>query len=154
MMITRLYIIYYLSFIIYHSFQFMKFLKEERLKSQKTISLLFKEGRSFTCYPLRLVYAEVEITADAPFPIQFSVTVAKRNFKRAVDRNVLRRRIREAYRLHKDTLYRFLQNLPDNSDMKNKHFAFMVMYVAKEELPFNEIEKGIKKMIYKFEKTA
>jgi ribonuclease P protein component len=132
----------------------MKFLKEERLKSQKTISLLFKEGRSFTCYPLRLVYAEVETTADAPFPIQFSVTVAKRNFKRAVDRNVLRRRIREAYRLHKETLYNFLQNLPENSDMKNKHFAFMVMYVAKEELPFAEIEKGIKKMIYKFEKTA
>ena len=154
MMITEIIPIYHSSFIIYHSIQFMKFLKDERLKSQKTISRIFKEGRSFICYPLRLVYVEVEPTADALSPIQFSVTVAKRNFKRAVDRNVLRRRIREAYRLNKITLYNFLQALPEDSEMKNKHFAFMVMYIAKEELPFGEIEKGIKKMIYKFEKTA
>jgi ribonuclease P protein component len=129
----------------------MKFLKEERLKSDKTISLLFKKGRSFSCYPLRLVYLEVESQDNQPFPIQFSLTVPKKNFKHAVMRNLLRRRVRESYRLNKESLY----NTIEKSDiLRGKHFAFMVMYVAKEELPYAEIERGIKKMMYKFEKEA
>ena len=129
----------------------MKFLKEERLKSTKTISNLFKEGRSFSCYPLRLVYLEAEPIENKAFPVQFSLTVPKKNFKHAVDRNVLRRRLREAYRLNKNSLYNLIEN---HEILRGKHFAFMVMYVAKEELPYAEIEKGVKKMIYKFGKEA
>lgn len=130
----------------------MKFVKEERLKSLKTISLLFKEGRSFPCYPLRLIYVEIDSTLkEHSFPIQFSLTVPKKNFKHAVDRNLLRRRIREAYRLNKKTLYDFIEN---HDVLRGKHYAFMVMYVAKEELPYAEIEKGIKKMIFKFGKEV
>jgi ribonuclease P protein component len=129
----------------------MKFLKEERLKSTKTISNLFKEGRSFSCYPLRLVYLEAEPIENQSFPVQFSLTVPKKNFKHAVDRNVLRRRLREAYRLNKNSLYNLIEN---HEILRGKHFAFMVMYVAKEELPYSEIEKGVKKMIYKFGKEA
>lgn len=129
----------------------MKFQKEERLKSLKTISRLFKEGRSFPCYPLRLVYLEVEPIDAQHFPVQFSLTVPKKSFKRAVDRNVLRRRTREAYRLNKKSLYDFIEN---HELLRRKHYAFMVMYVAKEELPYTDIEKGIKKMIYKFGKDV
>lgn len=130
----------------------MKFVKEERLKSLKTISLLFKEGRSFSCYPLRLIYLETDSTPkEHNFPIQFSLTVPKKNFKHAVDRNLLRRRIREAYRLNKKTLYDFIEN---HDILRGKHYAFMVMYVAKEELSYTEIEKGIKKMIFKFGKEV
>jgi ribonuclease P protein component len=149
----------------------MTFKKEERLKSEKIITQLFRKGHSFACYPLRLVYAEMptempplSISGDfddlevlekvqdnainTPLsPIQFALSVPKKAFKRAVDRNVLRRRIREAYRLHKIDLYRFLENRSSNGE---ERFAFMVLYTAKEEMPYGEIEKGIKKMIRKF----
>ena len=140
------------------------FHRAERLKSEKVITRLFnKEGRSFSCYPLRLVWSEIEnppasdnslgeITTNTPdFPIQFALSVSKRTFKHAHDRNLMRRRIREAYRLHKHELYQLLQK-PAFAEFQNKQFAFMVLYTAKEELPYDEIERGIKKMIYKFEK--
>ena len=79
--------------------------------------------------------------------IEFALSVPKKAFKRAVDRNILRRRIREAYRLNKIELYKFLKN---NTLYSEKRFAFMVLYTAKEELPYSEIEKGIKKMMRKF----
>ena len=129
-----------------------RFRRTERLKSEKVISLLFKKGQSFSCYPLRLVYMEIpsvtksEDSADLS-PIQFSLTVPKKSFKHAVDRNLLRRRIREAYRLNKSELYLFLQNNPEFSE---KQFAFMVIYTAKETLPYDEIQKGIRKMVVKF----
>jgi ribonuclease P protein component len=151
------------------------FKKSERLKSYKIISSLFKGGKSFSAYPLRLVYSEhslvvfgssladsqahagwslVEKSTSLPttnyqlpttndFPIQFALSVPKKNFKHAVDRNLLRRRIREAYRLQKDELYLALPN-------NQKQYSFMVLYTAKETLPYSEIEKGIRKMIRKF----
>ena len=130
-------------------FRFHRF---ERLKSEKTISLLFKKGQSFSCYPLRLVYLVIDPlskSAETPnlSPIQFSLSVSKKNFKHAVDRNILRRRVREAYRLHKHELYLFLQDNPIHSE---KQFAFMVIYTAKEALPYVDIQKGIRKMIVKF----
>lgn len=152
------------------------FNRNERLKSEKIITQLFRKGNSFACYPLRLVYAEIppldvglEISdfGDAAAeirnpqsdiekevslkpdlsPIEFALSVPKKSFKRAVDRNILRRRIREAYRLNKIELYKYLKN---NLLHSEKRFAFMVIYTAKEEMPYSEIEKGIRKMIRKF----
>ena len=141
----------------------MTFKKTERLKSEKLITRLFRNGKSFACYPLRLVYTEIDplskkgisTSFDAQnvpsplvySPILFSLSVPKKTFKRAVDRNLLRRRLRESYRLHKNELYNYLNN---NTLYSKKQFAFMVLYVAKEELPFDDIEKGVLKMFRKF----
>ena len=159
----------------------MTFKRNERLKSEKIITQLFRKGngQSFACYPLRLVYMEIpppigplsilpisdafdveindlitpsnseikESSTSELSPIEFALSVPKKSFKRAVDRNILRRRIREAYRLHKIELYKYLTN---NVLCAEKRFAFMVLYTAKEEMPYSEIERGIKKMIRKF----
>jgi ribonuclease P protein component len=132
----------------------MKFTREERLKSSKIINALFKGANSFSCYPLRLVWqevnrAELPLVIQSPSPILFSLSVPKKTFKRAVDRNVLRRHVRESYRLNKEKLYNLLKN---NELYTEKQFAFMVLYTGKEAFSYEEIDKGIKKMIYKFEK--
>jgi ribonuclease P protein component len=151
-------IIHHSSFII-QKMDF-RFRRTEHLKSEKIISQLFKSGKSFSCYPMRLVYSEIDpLSISTPNklkptecpPILFSLSVSKKNFKHAVDRNLLRRRVREAYRLHKHWLYTALN---DPNVATRKHFAFMLIYTAKEILPYAEIEKGIRKMVSKFKAEA
>jgi len=113
----------------------LRFRREERLKSWSAIGRMFKEGQSFGQYPLRFVWLPVE-QENASFPAQFTVSVPKKKFKKAVDRNRLRRQIREAYRLNKQLLYR-------NLDPSQKVYALMVIYVAKEALEYTEIETNM-----------
>lgn len=76
--------------------------RQQRLKSRKRIDELFREGRSFHFYPLRAVYLPVAAATDEP--LKFGVTVSTRYFKRAVHRNRMKRRIREAWRLNRASL--------------------------------------------------
>ena len=124
------------------------FTRQERLKSRKTIARLFKEGNSFVAYPLRVVWLEIESErvrggerGEEDFTTQVAISVSKRTFKNAVDRNRMKRRIREAYRLHK---HEFYEKLAD------RNIALMLTFIAKEDLAFAEIEAGVKKMIRKF----
>ncbi len=75
--------------------------------------------------------------------IQVLVSVPKRNFKTAVARNHIKRQIREAYRLQKQELY-------DKLEALDLHISLMISYIAKEPLPFGDMESGVKKLIRKF----
>lgn len=133
----------------------MTFRRIERLKSRKTIGSLFPRPQkdkekvettqllSLSAYPMRLVWARSAVLS--PFPVQLAVSVSKRSFKKAVTRNLLKRRIREAYRLQKEGFY---------EQISDKQYAFMVIYTAKEVLPYEEIAKGIRKMFRKFITTV
>ncbi len=118
------------------------FSRGERLKSRTLLSRLFREGNSYVAYPLRVVWLPVEPADAGDFRVQVAVSVPRRAFKTAVARNRLKRRIREAYRLYKEKLY-------DKLSPADRRLAMMLVYIAKEELPYAEIEKGVKKMVEK-----
>lgn len=112
--------------------------KHEKLKSKKLIDLLFAEGKSVSKYPLRLVYVPVELENDEK--IKFGVSVSKKHFKKAVDRNYYKRLLRECYRLNKALL---LENL-------EKPYAMMFFYQSKDKMSFTEMNEKTKLIFEKF----
>ena len=81
--------------------------KAERLNRKKVIEKMFAGSScSFSLFPLRVVYMPVE---DLDAPVSILISVSKRRFKRAVKRNAVKRRIREAYRLNKQPLLEAVQ---------------------------------------------
>lgn len=108
--------------------------KAERLTHRTVIGKLFSEGNGFTCYPFRVVWNVANLSTQ--YPAQVAITVSKRNFKLAVTRNLLKRRIREIYRKNKSSLYEELQH-------KNVQIAFMVVYLPKKVLTTDEMEQKL-----------
>lgn len=113
--------------------------KNEKLKSRTTIDLMFTEGKSVSKYPLRLVYVPLEKAEDVP--LKTGVSVSKKHFKKAHDRNYFKRVLRETYRHHKHIIINRL----------DKPYAFMFFYQTKDRLSFEEINT---KTIQLFEKFA
>jgi ribonuclease P protein component len=116
--------------------------KIEKLKSKTSIDLLFSEGNSVSKFPLRLVYVENK-EANAPL-LRIGVSVSKKYFKRAVDRNYFKRVLRETYRLNKHLLI----------DSLEKPYAIMFFYQTKEHLTFQEIEEKTIQLFQKFNEIA
>jgi ribonuclease P protein component len=116
--------------------------KIEKLKSKITIDLLFSKGKSVSKYPLRLVFVESDygIVEDSGQKIKMGVSVSKKNFKHAVDRNYFKRVLRETYRLNKHLLI-------DNLD---KPYAMMFFYQTKDRLSFEEINTKTIQLFEKF----
>lgn len=98
--------------------------KQERLKSRKQIEFLFKEGKSFSVSPLR-VYYSIHALPVAHCSLLFGVAVGTRNFKKAVDRNRIKRLIREAWRLQKNELQQKLKQ-------HNKQLHVFLIFTGKE----------------------
>lgn len=113
--------------------------KEEKLKSKKLIEQLFAEGNYVKSFPLRLIY--LPINHGAEFPLKVGFSVPKRNVKLAVNRNRIKRLMREVYRKNK---YSFAENL-------NEPYIFMFIYMAKEEINYVDLELSLKKIALKFQ---
>ena len=115
------------------------FNKSERLTGSKSISSLFQDGTSISSYPVRILFNAEGI---GPKPVSLAISVPKRLFKRAVDRNLLKRRIREAYRLNKPQFYARLQSIQIKANV-------VIQYQQKEILDYQIIEAGVVKVLEK-----
>jgi len=118
--------------------------REERLKSRKTIARLFaNEGKSFVSFPFKVVWLAVQVDEPPVYPAQMAVSVPSRNFPKATDRNLVKRRIKEAYRLHKSILYYPLCQTSEKPDEPAFVIALMFVYLGKEILPYKLIEQKV-----------
>jgi ribonuclease P protein component len=115
------------------------FTKEERLCNKKLIDELFHNGSSFLCYPFKVSW--LISTETQPYPAQVLFAVPKRRFKRAVDRNLLKRRMREAYRLNKE------QHLYLPLKEKDKQIIVSIGYIGKEIAEYTLVEKKMLKLL-------
>ncbi|MFD0794171.1 ribonuclease P protein component [Mucilaginibacter litoreus] len=113
--------------------------KEERLCNKKLIDGLFHNGSSFLCYPFKVSWMHAE--KDQQFPVQIVFNVGKKRYKRAVDRNLIKRRMREAYRLNKQI------NLYNALDNAGKKLVLSVSYIGKEISSFDFVEKKMLKLL-------
>jgi ribonuclease P protein component len=100
------------------------FTKEERLCSKKSIDLLFKNGSSFLLYPFRVSFL-LTVTPHK-FPVQVVINASKKRYKRAVDRNLIKRRIREAYRLQKHL--QLYSSIPESEEL----LLLSIQFVGKQ----------------------
>lgn len=117
---------------------FFSFRKDEILRKKKLIDRLFAEGNSFFIYPFKVLWLPASLETD--YPVQILITVTKRNFKHAVDRNRIKRQAREIYRLNKQGLYQQLEQ-------KKAQTAMAMIYTANVHLSSEELEIKIKAII-------
>jgi ribonuclease P protein component len=111
------------------------FLKSERLHKRNSIQELFSKGSSFYLFPFKILVLK---SADNSVHHQVLISVSKRNFKKAVQRNLIKRRIREAYRLNKHLL----------ADYPKLQIAYI--YTAKDILEYSVIREKVIESIKRF----
>lgn len=118
----------------------MQFTKQERIVSKKLIEALFagNGSHSLAAFPLRVVYMKCQRPADSP-PVQILISVPKRHFKHAVDRNRAKRQIREAYRLNKQLL---TDHLADDEQL-----AIAFIWLSDQPLPSTKVASQVKNLL-------
>jgi ribonuclease P protein component len=109
--------------------------RSEKLKSSRIIGELFSSGDTITVLPIKLFW-KLNPVSDQSIPAKIAVTVPYKNFKKSVERNLIKRRIREAYRLNKHNLYNLLHE-------KKFNLIFVFLYLPKNIHSYHEIEDGV-----------
>ncbi|MDT0647252.1 ribonuclease P protein component [Zunongwangia sp. F260] len=112
--------------------------RKEKLKSKKLIEILFQKGKSVKSFPLRLIYLPIENKQHVQF--QTGVSVPKRIVKTAVQRNRIKRLMREAYRKNKYLV----------TNASGTSYAFMILYMTPKEMGYEELFKAMEKLMGKF----
>jgi ribonuclease P protein component len=118
--------------------------KEERLKSSLRIQELLKNGQSFSVFPLK-IYWDTSPSGQE-YPVRVAISVPKKKIRRAVDRNLMKRRIREAYRLNKEIIYQPLKN-------REMNISLLILFLSDEFLTFEKLEPAMKKLLGKLVKS-
>ncbi len=108
-----------------------RFRKNEKLRGRKNIESLLKDGKSFNSQGFKVIYRPAPLSAP---PIQLAISVPKRIFPRAVDRNRIRRLIRESFRRYKET---FCESL-----LKNNIHCILLLVVVSKEIPGQQETHG------------
>ncbi len=118
--------------------------KQERLKSRKLIDQLFKEGKFFSVFPIRVVWKYQQNTSGN---LQGGFTVSTKHFKKAVHRNRIKRLMKEAYRLQKN-------DLQNDVDAVNKQLVIFLMYVGKDIPGYPLITEKINSILKRLQKIV
>lgn len=116
--------------------------KDEKLKSKKLIESLFKEGKRIQSFPLQLLYLKTDHLGEVPLKVAFSVP--KKRIKLAVNRNRIKRQMREVYRQQKFCFF----------EIANEQHIFMFIYLAANELEYAVLEEAVQKICKKFAKNV
>ncbi len=115
--------------------------KHEILRSKNNIKELFENGSSFFLYPFKVFF----LPNSSLSTNQALFSVSKKYFRKAVDRNLIRRRMREAYRLNKSIL--------EVNQKDSLSLSVALIYISKFKLPYNDIEKKLKLVFVRLNKT-
>ena len=123
------------------------FNKKERVVSKKLIESLFEKGdsQSLAAFPMRVVYMQVERQAGDS-PVQILISVPKKRFKHAVDRNRVKRQVRESYRLNKQII---CDVIPENKQML---IAFI--WLSDKHYPTEEVQKRVVSLLQKIARKS
>lgn len=117
------------------------FSKKEKLKSKKEIQHLFANGTSYTKFPIKMIISPYDFEDETP--IKVGVSVSKRNFKKAVSRNHIKRLLREGYRLNKHIIFNSLE----------QKYVCMFLYLGKEKPTFHLIQEKMERLLHEFIKN-
>lgn len=124
-----------------------RFPKSEKLKDEHAIKDLFENGKKIKFYPILFLYGTIKrapIEKKAPPTIQCAFTVSKRRFKKATDRNRIKRVMREAYRLQKHKIAEVITSAETDDQV-----GLIMLYIGKEIPIFSSVNKAINRFILK-----
>jgi len=122
---------------------FQSFKKQERLTGKNAIDQVFKAGFKFHHYPFKVIWTTSQ-NVETPYPAKILIGVSKKYHRRAMDRNRIKRRIREAYRKNKSPFYDFLTR-------REKQCSLVLLYISKETFTFMETEKKISEILIRLQ---